>query len=319
MIKNIEKTPPKSCYCEHYFCDYIELIALINNSDIVSVSDIYDRFKADDKTTDTESANVPDNDVSDNDDKWNTKIQGWFDILKIRKETFQDFYPFSIDDNNHIKLEKNLSDNHKLYLFLLLSSSLRYIEKNTNILTSDFEKLSLEALKSYLPDNAKCHIFGTSSDRYTRTLKEKTDLLAEDLKYNTKYKESSLNSNNTGDGGVDLVAWIPFKKDENQNNMQVFLAQCATGKEWVNKQYEPDKFIDNFIDFKTRVKKAIFIPYDARNNNRDFSEQNSVLEDILFFDRIRVVYLLASNIKKIINLSSFEIVQYFIEYEEPIV
>lgn len=314
MIKNIDSIPTQSYICEHYFCDYIEFIALINNGDFVSVSDIYDRFKIDDATTEQQS-----DDPSNNTDIWHSRIQEWFDILKTRKEVFGEFFPFDVTDNNHISLQNNLNNHHKLYLFLLLSSSLKYIENNTNILTSDFERLSLEVLKSYLPDHAKSHIFGTASDRYTGTLKQKTNLLAQDLKYKTKYKEESLSSHNTGDNGVDLVAWIPFKEDENQNNMQVFLAQCATGKDWTSKQNEPDKFSSNLIDFKTYVNKAIFIPYDARSNNRDFSEQNSIMNNILFFDRVRVVYLLIDSIEEIIQLKSFDIVQSFIEYEESIV
>ncbi len=304
--------PDQSYFHKHYFCDYIELIALINNSDIVSISDIYSRFRIDDNTTTQES-----NNVSDDTDKWNTRIQEWFDILKVRKEIFQDFYPFSIDDNNHIKLEEDLSNNHKLYLFLLLSSSLKYIENGTNILTSDFEKLSLEALKNYLPDNAQSYIFGTNSDKYTGTLKQKTDSLAQDLKYTTKYREDSLNVHNTGDNGVDLVAWIPFEQDENQNNMQMFLVQCATGKNWIDKQYEPDKFSSNLIDFKSYVNKSLFIPYDARNNNRNFSEQNKILNNVLFFDRFRILHLL--NINEIALPESFNIVQNSIKYVEPIV
>jgi hypothetical protein len=44
------------------------------------------------------------------------------------------------------------------------------------------------------------------------------------------------------------VAWVPFDKDDNQNNMQIFLSQCATGKEWQNKQHETTRMTDHYID-----------------------------------------------------------------------
>ncbi len=313
MIKNIEIAPDKPYYLSHYFCDYIELIALINNG-IVSISDICERFKINESLGGN-------NEASEIDDEWNGRIQEWFDILAVRESIFNDFYPFEIagERSNHIQLKNNLSNHHKLYLFLLLSSSLKYIKRDTSTLTSDFEKMSLKVLKNYLPNNAHSRIFGTTAtkdDGYIGTLKDKIDALATDLKYTTKYEENSINHQNTGDGGVDLVAWIAFTEDSNQDNIQVFLAQCTTGKNWLQKQHEPDK-ITNLINFKTFVR-VMFVPYDARKNNRGFSEQNDIL-NILLFDRIRVVYLLASNIKEIMSLSSFEIVQYFIEHKEPIV
>lgn len=317
MIKNIEIVPSQSLCCSHYFCDYIELIALINNNDIVSTSDIYDRFKI--------NESIGGNDESSEiDDTWTNRIKEWFDILVVRESIFSEFYPFAItgESSNHIQLKNNLNNHHRLYLFLLLCSSLKYIERDTNMLTADFERMSLKVLKNYLPNNAHSRIFGTTAtadDGYIGTLKEKIDRLAEDLKYTTKYKENTINHKNTGDGGVDLAAWITFTKDENQDNMQVFLAQCTTGKNWLKKQYEPDKCIRNLINFKTFVNKIMFISYDARTNNRDFSEQNEIL-DILLFDRVRIIYLLTNSINEIIELTSFsQIVSPVIEYQEFII
>jgi hypothetical protein len=50
------------------------------------------------------------------------------------------------------------------------------------------------------------------------------------------------------------VAWLPFDKDDNQNNMQIFLSQCATGKEWQNKQHETTKNVHR--------KEFFFITYN---------------------------------------------------------
>lgn len=317
MIKNINSTPNISFHKSHYFCDYIELIALLNNENIVSTSDIYEKFYDDNKIKLKGDA------TSEINDNWEIRISEWFMILDIREKSFKEFYPFHINNENSIILKSNLTDNHKLYIFLLLNSNQKYLSENKNLLTSDFEEVSLITLKNYLTNNALSYRFGKSmldSDRYKGKLSAKIDLFAKDLKYQIKYDEADLNESNNGDGGLDLVSWIPFQNDENQNNMQVVLSQCATGKEWFKKQYETDKVTSNFIDFKTQVNSAIFIPYDGRRFDRKFTEQTEILSDMWLFDRIRILNLLDNGKDNVLELESFEkIVNKVIEYEEDIV
>ena len=41
-------TPPSLAYFnQHYFCDYIEILALAANADVVSLSDVMERFDID--------------------------------------------------------------------------------------------------------------------------------------------------------------------------------------------------------------------------------------------------------------------------------
>jgi len=303
MIKNINDTPDISFDKSHYFCDYIELIALLNNGDIVSISDIYDRFYDDEKIN------------RESDDRWENRLNEWFSILENRDNVFNKFYPFIVNKST-IKLKFNLTIEHKVYIFLLLNSTQKYISKKKNLLTSDFEELSLFALKKYLPTQSVLYRFS----KYSGSLSSKIDLLAQDLKYKTQYEQEDLSTNNSGDGGVDLVSWTPFFNDENQNNMQVVLAQCATGKEWFKKQYETDKFTSNFINFKTRVNNALFIPYDGRRLDRRFTEQKEILNSVWLFDRVRILNLLKDTLDDLLVLKSFkDIVDEIIKYEEDIV
>lgn len=312
MIQNIGSPPRESYAKEHYFCDYIEILALINNRDIVSISDVYDRFK-ESNDIDIEANTIPHEEISD---KWNDRVNGWFNNIDSRNLVFKDFYPFIVENNN-IHLKEALTDHHKLYIFLLLSSTKKYTSNTNHYLTNDFEMVSLIALQNYLPTFAKSYIFGKSSDRYTGTLKDKIIKLSNDLKY--KVKGNSFQVNDTGDGGLDLVAWLPFSNDENQNNMQIFLAQCATGKNWTYKQYETQTITNYYIDFKTQANYVFFMPYDCRNIERNFSEESGIFNG-LFFDRVRILYLLENNIDEIIELTSFgSIVNKVISYEEEIV
>jgi len=289
---------------------------------LVSVTDIYDRFYDDGVIqVPTSRDNEFGNDISDINDQWDSRIREWFEILNIRKSVFKHFYPFEITDET-ITLKTDLTGLQKLYIFLLLSANLGYM-RNMNLLTSDFEELSLEVLKKYLPNHAEVHRFGKSMldfDRYTGHIKDKINLLAEDLKYRTKYEAHYFADTDNGDGGLDIVAWIPFEEDENYNNIQVHLCQCATGKEWHKKQDDIDKFYGNYIEFKTQINPTLFIPYDGRNADRTFNEEGKIKKSLMF-DRIRILFLLEGNEERIINnLSSFEsIVDKAIEYEEDIV
>lgn len=322
MIKNIEKVPSLSYFNSHYFCDYIELLALINNNDLLSVSDIYDRFYED------SSIEVPDNNsdvdlgsnISKVCDEWENRIKEWFSILDTRKNAFNEFYPFAISQDT-IQMNDELTYKQQLYIFLLLNSNQNYV-RNSSQLTSDFEELSLSALKNFLPNNALCYRFGKSMldyDKYKGHITKKIDDLARDLKYTIKYKASYFAQNDNGDGGLDVVSWIPFEEDENQNNIQVYLCQCATGKEWYKKQDDTDKFIDNYIDFRTQVNSVMFIPFDTRNLDRTFNEESKMKKNIVF-DRLRLLYLLKDNQNLISELNSFdEIVNKVIEFEEDII
>jgi hypothetical protein len=324
LIKDIHITPDITISKSHYYCDYIELIALVNN-DILSNSDIFDIFDSDGRIKIKKDLNdkILGTHASKIEDKWKNIISNWFKILNLRKELFILSYPFLIK-NDSIKLKSNLSIQEKVYIFLLLNSNQKYLNKNKNLLTSDFEELSLIALKNYLPTKALSYRFGKSMlnyDRYEGKLINKIDLLAEDLKYKTQYDKDDFDENDNGDGGLDLVSWIPFGNDENQNNMQVILCQCATGKEWFKKQYETEKFTSNFINFRTTVNKVVFIPYDGRQENRRFTEQKEILNDVWLFDRIRILNLLKkNNHKEILSLKSFDVVvDKMIKYQEDII
>jgi hypothetical protein len=315
LIQNIDSVPRESYHKEHYHCDYIEILALINNKDIISISDICDRYRKNKDIEETNNENAEDNIPID--DTWRSRIQEWLDNIAVRNSVFNDFYPFTVGHGS-IQLKDNLTNAHKIYIFLLLSSNQAYIPSG-NTLPNDFEEVSLIALKNYLPNNATSHIFGTTSGEYSGNFEDKVRKLAKNLKYKVKAEATSFQKNNTGDGGLDLVAWLPFDEDENQNNMQIFLSQCATGKEWHRKQYETKKIPNCCIDFKSNINYVFFMPYDCRNSDRSFAEQDKIFSG-LFFDRTRILSLLKNKIDSVLNLNSFNsIVNQAISYEEEIV
>jgi hypothetical protein len=300
FIKDINLTPNEAYKNSHYFCDYVELQALLNN-DLLSVSDIFDLF-------------FEDNKIDDN-DKWTKRIEEWFILLQDRKDRFREFYPYEVNKNS-ITLKQNLNNKHKLYIFLLLLSLQRYISKHKNLLTTKFEIFSIDMLNNYFFKNVVIEHFGKNINS-KGSLKEKIDKLSKQLGYRTKYDQRYLENNN-GDGGVDIVAWIPFWNDSNLSNIQLFLCQCATGKEWVRKPYDLDKFKDNFIDFDTIVTPVLIIPYDIRDYENRFYSKTDFKNNIILFDRMRLLYLVFDE-NIIEKYKSLQIIDNFIEYVQDII
>ena len=269
----------------------------------MSISDIFDLFLEDDKIV--------------NKEEWEDRIKEWFLLLSYRVNRFKEFYPFQITKKT-INLKKTITKKHKLYIYLLLLSLQKYLKKDKNILTSEFEYLSKVLLNNYLC-NSEIYNFGKSMiyTEFNGSLKDKVDKLSYKLGYSTKYKEKDIKNNN-GDGGLDIIAWTPFKNDKNLFNIQMFLCQCATGKEWFKKSYDIDRFTSNFIIFETIVIPTLIIPYDIRDFDNDFYSKVDIKTEIILIDRIRLLSLIKD--ENIINeLKSKNIIDNIIQYEEDIV
>lgn len=285
-FKILDKTPILAQDKTHYYCDYIELIALCSGSDGISNSDIYDRFLEDERIQDIGSE-----DGAESNETWVGNINSWFEELKVREHTYGARYPFKFDENR-FELKQDIDDHQLIYIGLLLCSSLKYIERS-NKLSSAFEYASYCAMKRYLPDIAEVHIFGVSSinsSRYTGSLEEKIKKLAVDLNFPTSSRPNVFRNIDNGDGGIDIVAWLPFYSDVNLDKKLLFVGQSASGMEWCQKQGSVDR-LKNYMDIETKPLNVLFVPFDMRDTDRNIKEWTSVTSDILF-DRYRMLELL---------------------------
>ena len=285
-FKSLNNLPDTALSKSHYYCDYIELIVLCDSDDGVAVNDIYDRFLEGERISDIGSE-----DGAISNEKWNSRIQCWFDQLVTRGESYGDDYPFEFIDGR-ISLKNDMNDRQKLYLGLLLCSLLSYIE-NSATFTSVFEKISCEATKSYLPAGAEVHVFGKSSatdTKYQGTLMNKVRELATDLSVKVTCSDDDFRKYDNGDGGVDVVAWVPFSNDTNLERKQIFLGQSASGKNWNTKQGSVDRMF-NYLNLPRNVQNLLFVPFDFRDENRNFSEKGEITSELIF-DRHRLMNLI---------------------------
>ena len=240
----------------HLRADYIELIALFTNSEVTR-SDVLDRLYdegivlSESEDMDDSGLGGPDgegiafsesgdieglySDKPERDDKDENLINEIFQLINYRFLLFSSDYPFELD-NDVLMLKSKLNDKNKIYLSLLIASSLNYFTPLIQEIATEFEMISHQSLKNFMPKNAIVKPTGKSGS-YTGNAKEKIKRLSKEMNIPLNDEEiSNISDQNTQERGLDLISWIPF--EDNIPNFITILAQCSCGKEWNKKQHD---------------------------------------------------------------------------------
>lgn len=312
----------------HVWTDYVELLCLVNVDGIVTKADIIDRLEEDMGLSEREDNNQDYDDgqvtVSEKKDKTEREVDDWFLHLSYRQGVFDLFYPFNISNSRDaLTLVNNLTLKHKFYVFLLLSSNLRYFEKKSNHkLTSTFEIMSAIALKEMLPQKAQVHLFRPpeyiENRRYVGNLWSRIKLLADDLRERVLVAESEYAPQNTGDGGLDIVGWVPISKDHTGGLLCVF-GQCACTEEWVTKQHSSSvETWKPIMTFTSAPANMIFIPFCFRTATGEWWRTKDIHSSILI-DRVRFTYFLENGYTDLETSLAYEVIEEFLSVKEPLV
>ena len=94
-------------------------------------------------------------------------------------------------------------------------------------------------IREILPVTAKVYYFHGAgrSGRYKGKLFQKLTILASDLFEGMTVAADDFDDNDVGDGGLDLVGWVPMT--DSSPGLLLCFAQCACTDKWVKKQREP--------------------------------------------------------------------------------
>ncbi len=297
----------------YLYADYFELMALFNNRNIITRGEILDRLKDEGII---KQAKNQDEQAQENDEN-EAFIRRVFLLVSQRNISFNDDYPF-VYANESLVLKEELNIKNKLYIHLLLSSNLYLFPKSfESFLTTEFELLSEEALKNYLPDFAIVKSFGENSE-FKGYTKDKIKQLSKLMRLDSQDEFlDTIAEKGTKDLGLDIVGWLPFD-DMIGNYISVFV-QCACGKNWNNKISETKRYNRLLKPYLSNFKHSLFIPYSLINYNKStFFEHHEFGENILIFERKRILSLIKN--ENIYNtLRSAEFIERCIDYEEDIV
>lgn len=274
------------------YADFVEVLTVFSKGDAVARGDILDRFfgEPDEKNSSER------NDVNE------SFVDEIFSLIEERKFLYGDLYPFDFGDEQTIRLKDNLSIAQKLYLFLLFSSSLNIFKSFNSEITTDFEKISCEAIRLFLP-KAIVKPFGKLSE-YNGTAREKIKKLADDIGLPTDdYEIGNVGERNIQERGLDIVAWLPF--NDNCQNKIVFLCQCACGKQYESKQHDIRRYEHYYRFYRTKPQRTLFVPYSLINPKENkFYHSDYVEDDFLLFERLRIINLAKQNENILESLNS---------------
>jgi hypothetical protein len=315
IFQKLEQLPSRR---QHYLgADYVELRALVALGGEYSASDLVEDWKryrdlnAEDPEDglpllDPEAADGHDEAAEGEagepeatahaarDDRLvDSSLEVW-EHLMWRAEEFADWYPFEVrndDERRTLTLREQLTPLHLVYLFLLLASSLDHIAPTERVnLTKPFERMSKTVVQVHVPPHAEVHIFGTSSgdhDRYEGNLFTKYTKLAADLSCELRVREGELDPNNTGDGGLDIVVWVPLGDTEPE--IPIWFVQCGVGKDWKDKQAATSEhYWSKRLTLAAPILSVTTIPYCYRVPGGGWVSPSSIAKGVLF-DRLRFV------------------------------
>ncbi|WP_321346560.1 hypothetical protein [Halopseudomonas oceani] len=262
----------------HTLADFVELLCLITVDRSCSRESIVDHVR---------DLGKKDSDYQ----LWTGDVlDDCFAQLEWRKEAFGDKYPFSIDCGGKVITgAEDLSADQKAYVFFLLCANLPFIDASYNLLTDPFERASYFAMKSIFPESAHVVAFGKNETDYTGAKWERLNQLAGHIGGEGMCDEGTFRGRDSGDGGIDLAAWLSLD-DYERKNVPSALGQCACSrKNWSAKQSEiSGDRLNECIHPSHPWMQLIFIPHCFRDNRGRWAVRGQLSRTIIF-DRLRVI------------------------------
>ena len=287
------------------WADYVELLCLCSKNGLVSRGNLQAQVQeAQDVQVDADIDSDVDDIAGHNnepavlDDKVSAR---WDDIvlrLNARKASYPG-WPFELGGAVLRSVYDMQRADHRLYVALLIASSLRLcLATRSNEVTSAFEEISFQWLSRSLPQFWKVRPFGahaTLPDAYVGNLREKFELLAADINAKLQMDADEYDPANTGDGGLDLVAWQEI--GDQRGNIPVIFGQCACSPtDWEHKQLDvTPAATEAHIAPQHPGAAYCFVPHDLSRG--DGKWQRTVhRKRVVIVDRLRLLHLFkASN------------------------
>lgn len=201
------------------WADYIELRCLYMDDHLVSKDDVLDIFIDED----LDELQRGEAEHSLKYDKLSSVIGNYYEIIKYRKSKHPEYYPFDIEDDRCIVLKDNLENKHLHYIYLLLCSSLSFMDQSSmQKITHAFEKYCCPFMRLLVPVDARTELFGTTRDTnlFHGNLRSRIEQLAEFLgAQTTKTMDADKRYDRikAGDAGLDILHWESWHTPDNSD------------------------------------------------------------------------------------------------------
>lgn len=324
IFEKIEFQKPKSTINEtHLYADYVELKVLFLNGDHFTSTDLLDLVR-DEKwsfynqedlnyfKSFNDSGEIGSN-ASLKDDVKEGTANRIFDLLKFRRDLFKQYYPFELV-KNRLSLKDVITEEQKIYIFLLIACKLEDFKDFKTDLTTDFEKLSKLVLEKYLPLETQIFEIGKNSELTATITREKIKELSQKIpiEIDTTSIIKNIHHRNNQEDGVDIIAWIPF--EDSIANKLIFLCQCTCGKDWIKKMNDMNSYHNYLKFYHIKPIDIMLTSYSLMDqDNKFFQDVNFKTSGILLFERKRILeYIKDASI--FASYNSYHIVNNCISY-----
>ena len=257
----------------HTIADFAELLCLVTVDRVCTRETIIDQAR-----------DVGEHTVTD------VVLDDCFSQLAWRVIAYGPHYPFQLDNRSRVlSANKTLLEPQKLYTLLLLCANLPFVTRRDGTLTAAFERIAFLALKASWSVNGVARAFGKTETEYVGAKWQRINKLAEDIGGTGLCTDKSFREGDSGDGGIDLVAWLDLDAHE-KLNIPSALAQCACSRDnWSTKQTEiSEDRIKNLIHSTHRWNQIMFIPQSFRDSRGKWAVPGEIGQVILF-DRLRIM------------------------------
>jgi len=214
-------------------------------------------------------------------------------FVGTRIKEFGEAYPFSISDDGDtiFLLETDRSPLKRLYLFLLVASCMRHmLNEHKSKIASYFERTCFHVFSKLMPSGSEIRATWANGGHYRGTLFEKMKAIAADIRCTANFKEGDFKKSDTGDGGIDLIAWHPMS--DSREGLPIAFAQCGCSRDdWRFKQLEASPFKHRRnLPAMHLWATYYFLPLDLRQIDGDWAYKSDIGEAIIV-DRLRIVRL----------------------------
>lgn len=300
----------------HHWEDWVELCCIADLDGEADVTSIADRLREErDTRKEEDSQDDTGSDESAENTEWalesekhNLRVKEWFIALSNRAQMLDGDYPFELNaENSKLKLRTTLTDVHRLYVAFLMMANLHYFDSSESDLTASFEEIGVAVFQWLLPSHADVHRFGKGPHNkgiFKGQIWKKIELLAQRLACNIRCKKEDFSPSDTGESGLDLVGWVPWK--DAAPGRLILLGQCACGRNWVNKQHEASgSKWGNILDFPTRPLTVVLIPFFLRTSSGAWHGRPD-FSDHLIIDRLRLLRTLRATASELSKLPALK-------------
>ena len=280
------------------WADYVELLCLCSRNQMISKGNIDAQTQ---EAGDVQSDSVSLGEVGQESEEIDDGVsRRWSDIhsrLTTRSRQYAD-WPFQLERNVLRSRFDKENRRHRLYVALLIASSLRLcIENRRHEVTGAFEEISFHWLRKALNELWEVRPFGahqTLPGAYIGTLFEKFKQLAADIQATQVKSREHYDARNTADGGIDLVAWL--KIGDRRGNIPVIFGQCACSPtDWESKQLDVTPAAIRVHVLPQHDGAAYcFVPHDLSANDSVWDRAEHV-KGVVLVDRLRLFRLFESS------------------------